>query len=383
MPKTGLSAAEWRKRLKAYAKGSFTFGTGLRPPKGSSRATEVAQIEQCPLHRNRSSMDPFGRKLDCTCGFHKAAPPRVSRHFPPVGGRGALTLSPPVGGRGAPTLDPPVGGRGALTLSPVCGTPTLTPPVGGRGALTLSPVCGTPTLTPPVGGRGALTLSPVCGTPTPLPVTSSSSRDGDDGPSSSHLSDEPPAKKARLNTEGETLEVQRRCMQIVLQLLMYMCFSYDVGQYCGARKKAYGLCASSSPWLGTEHDSCRPRMGGKKCVCGKGEVNYQLEHLVAQLSSVPSCLPPQTAVLLDAPQNVASELLLSTMWATGVSAIQGIVQPGPSCTRRQGVLLPCCRIYGLQGVFWDIHRLGSSHPQPADRRCQGTIPSGVDQEVCL
>ncbi len=45
MSKIGLKPSEWRKRLQEYAEGTFTFGSGQEPPKGSIWATEVAKIE--------------------------------------------------------------------------------------------------------------------------------------------------------------------------------------------------------------------------------------------------------------------------------------------------------------------------------------------------
>ncbi len=74
MPKTGLSSEEWRKRLREYARGNFSFGRGQKPSRSSVWAKVVCSIESCPLHRNLGlgGKDPFGRELHCTCGYHQS-----------------------------------------------------------------------------------------------------------------------------------------------------------------------------------------------------------------------------------------------------------------------------------------------------------------------
>ncbi len=90
MPKSGLKPSEWRKHLQDYvegtlysplgvvyknglssAEGTYTFGSGQKPPKGSTWATEVAKIDHCPQKNNHSGVDLFGRKVNCTCVYHK------------------------------------------------------------------------------------------------------------------------------------------------------------------------------------------------------------------------------------------------------------------------------------------------------------------------
>ena len=71
MPKIGLSDREWKERLSSYAQGLFEFSRGQRPPKGSRRAKELEQVDKCPKHRNPVTHDPFGRKIQCTCGHHQ------------------------------------------------------------------------------------------------------------------------------------------------------------------------------------------------------------------------------------------------------------------------------------------------------------------------
>ena len=73
MPKTGLSAVEWRRRLQQYAEGNFTFGRGQKPIRSSVWGKQLAAIDSCPRHRNVSARDPFGRKIVCMCGYHSAA----------------------------------------------------------------------------------------------------------------------------------------------------------------------------------------------------------------------------------------------------------------------------------------------------------------------
>ena len=71
MPKTGLSNSEWRQRLHLFAQGNFHFGKGQRPRKGSDRAKVLERVENCPKHRNSVNVDPFGRRIQCHCGYHQ------------------------------------------------------------------------------------------------------------------------------------------------------------------------------------------------------------------------------------------------------------------------------------------------------------------------
>ena len=75
MPKTGLSDSQWRQRLYLFGQGKFEFGRGHRPRKGSDRAQELERVEKCPKHRNSVNVDPFGREIQCCCGYHQ---PKVS-----------------------------------------------------------------------------------------------------------------------------------------------------------------------------------------------------------------------------------------------------------------------------------------------------------------
>ena len=72
MPKEGLTAWEWKKRLEDFASGKFIFGRGQYPPKGSKRATQLEQIKTCPRHKSSNLLDPFGRRILCQCSYHKA-----------------------------------------------------------------------------------------------------------------------------------------------------------------------------------------------------------------------------------------------------------------------------------------------------------------------
>lgn len=71
MPKEGLSNDEWNCRLERYANRNFVFGRGQRPPKGSRWAKILEKIDQCPLHKSLGSVNLFGSKIVCNCGFHK------------------------------------------------------------------------------------------------------------------------------------------------------------------------------------------------------------------------------------------------------------------------------------------------------------------------
>ena len=73
MPKEGLSAAEWRRRLSRFAQGD-RLGCGQRPRRNSYWARTLESIEKCPRHRSAATHVPFGRPLACKSGFHKPTP---------------------------------------------------------------------------------------------------------------------------------------------------------------------------------------------------------------------------------------------------------------------------------------------------------------------
>lgn len=70
MPKGKKSDAEWKTRLRDYAKGKFQFGKGQRPPKNSKWAVLIDQIDKCPTKLSSGSKDLFGRVLVCSCEYH-------------------------------------------------------------------------------------------------------------------------------------------------------------------------------------------------------------------------------------------------------------------------------------------------------------------------
>ena len=78
MPKYGLTKREWEDRLEKYAAGTFQFGRGQRPPKGSERAKKLAKVEKCPRHLNKSLFNPLGQRIICVCGYHKSLSRAVS-----------------------------------------------------------------------------------------------------------------------------------------------------------------------------------------------------------------------------------------------------------------------------------------------------------------
>ena len=73
MPKEGLTAEQWNARLKQYAAGSFTFGRGQRPGKGSKWAKKLKTIESCPKYKNPNKLDPYRRRICCKCGYHSVS----------------------------------------------------------------------------------------------------------------------------------------------------------------------------------------------------------------------------------------------------------------------------------------------------------------------
>lgn len=72
MPKRGLTDGEWKDRLDNFARGSYLFGRGQRPPKKSKRALQLQAVESCPKQFSSQKLDVLGRTIECTCGFHKS-----------------------------------------------------------------------------------------------------------------------------------------------------------------------------------------------------------------------------------------------------------------------------------------------------------------------
>ena len=68
MPKTGLAAHEWERRLRLFALGKFEFSRGHAPPTGSVWAKKRANIQKCPV--GKAAVDMFDKKVQCTCGYH-------------------------------------------------------------------------------------------------------------------------------------------------------------------------------------------------------------------------------------------------------------------------------------------------------------------------
>ena len=59
MPKEGLSAAEWKERLRKYSHGDFTFKQGQKPSGDSRWSRELAVIDKCPKHKSTSATDVY------------------------------------------------------------------------------------------------------------------------------------------------------------------------------------------------------------------------------------------------------------------------------------------------------------------------------------
>ncbi len=81
MPKHGMSKSEWKERLEKFAAGTFQFGRGQRPPKGSEAANNLEKVERCPRHLNTSTFNPFGKVIACVCGYHRSTSSAVSVFF--------------------------------------------------------------------------------------------------------------------------------------------------------------------------------------------------------------------------------------------------------------------------------------------------------------
>ena len=75
MPKDGMSASEWRARLRKYSRGDFVFKRGQKPRGDSRWSRELAGIEKCPKHKATSATDVFGKELVCRYGYHDPLPP--------------------------------------------------------------------------------------------------------------------------------------------------------------------------------------------------------------------------------------------------------------------------------------------------------------------
>ena len=69
MPKEGLEASAWEKRLKLFAQGKFEFGRGRAPPPTSVWAKKIDSIKKCGV--GKAKMDIFGRAIVCSCGYHQ------------------------------------------------------------------------------------------------------------------------------------------------------------------------------------------------------------------------------------------------------------------------------------------------------------------------
>ena len=97
MPKDGMSASEWRARLRKYSRGDFVFKRGQKPHGDSRWSRELAGIEKCPKHKATSATDVFGKELVCRCGYHDPLPPPSrpgSAGSSEVGGSHAPSASP-------------------------------------------------------------------------------------------------------------------------------------------------------------------------------------------------------------------------------------------------------------------------------------------------
>ena len=81
MPKQGLTDKQWHTRLQHYASGTFKFGRGQKPSKGSEWAKKLESIDACPKHRNKSLWDPLKRPIPCKCGFHSVSMCDLGRSF--------------------------------------------------------------------------------------------------------------------------------------------------------------------------------------------------------------------------------------------------------------------------------------------------------------
>lgn len=78
MPKLGLPASEWRRRLRAYADRRFVFSRGQHPPKNSTWNRELKNIDRCPKQATRSRFDLFGAPVPCRCGYHVGSTTEVN-----------------------------------------------------------------------------------------------------------------------------------------------------------------------------------------------------------------------------------------------------------------------------------------------------------------
>lgn len=74
MTKTGLPDKTWWARLRGLAAGTYKFGQGQTPRKGTKWAEYAARIKSCPLTGSGSSnahkTDLFGKLIQCSCSFH-------------------------------------------------------------------------------------------------------------------------------------------------------------------------------------------------------------------------------------------------------------------------------------------------------------------------
>ena len=74
MPKKGPKPSQWREKLRAFAKGEYTFGKGQMPGKGSQWAIDVERIRKCPVFKfiKSGTRTITNEPVKCCCGYHEA-----------------------------------------------------------------------------------------------------------------------------------------------------------------------------------------------------------------------------------------------------------------------------------------------------------------------
>lgn len=82
MPKEGLGELEWQDRFRKFAAGTFKFGVGQAPPKGSKHAKRIDLIKRCPAHGHTAGQTTLGgsnKRPSCKCSYHpkKTTPKKV------------------------------------------------------------------------------------------------------------------------------------------------------------------------------------------------------------------------------------------------------------------------------------------------------------------
>ena len=71
MPKKGPDASQWKAKLRAFANGTYKFGTGEKPGKGSRWEKELIKILGCPKYNNQSTLSLVsGKPVQCICEYH-------------------------------------------------------------------------------------------------------------------------------------------------------------------------------------------------------------------------------------------------------------------------------------------------------------------------